>query len=483
MMRIAVLAGLVGTSRGAKRRGPSVEETMANWSEHSRCTRVIEPPSSYYSSSVLVAIAYDSEDPLPPLAVINSTLSQSAVVELAAVTTTSAKIDLLRLLRAPRVKSELPGDLGRRVRVCDGFDLVLAQRPALAALAAMDAPVRRRELLSVFNFAAFYLPHALSAARILYLDTDAIARGDIGRRAAAVFAGSKRPAAAVEDCSQRLGKYVNFGLLDRALRSDLPALRERFFGFQRKVTEDTCVFNRGVVLFDSERWRALRLTTTIEKLVAYYVKSKARLWRGGVSQPPFLVALAGRYKKLPLEWNVRGVGRVDLSKTELDRLDAIIQTKRPRTNSTYAALLRETRRVGPFEKRAPFVAPLAARANVIHFTGEIKPWKISNRAALNYGAYGVHITPSGHVLGECRLDDERALRHRNYSTTTQLFASGCFARLPLCSCGPHCVEACAAVWHRFVSPAARDLARSFPNYPPNHLPRSRSRSRSRSHPP
>ena len=80
----------------------------------------------------------------------------------------------------------------------------------------------------------------------------------------------------------------------------------------------TCVFNRGVVLFDPRRWRELGLTRTIEELVSAYVKSHARLWRGGVSQPPFLLALGGRYAKLPLEWNVRGLGRVDMSYVEYE---------------------------------------------------------------------------------------------------------------------------------------------------------------------
>ena len=61
----------------------------------------------------------------------------------------------------------------------------------------------------------------------------------------------------------------------------------------------TCVFNRGVVLIDPERWRTLGLTLAIESLVEAYVKCGARLWRGGVSQPPFLLG-AG--------WSVREIG-------------------------------------------------------------------------------------------------------------------------------------------------------------------------------
>ena len=62
-------------------------------------------------------------------------------------------------------------------------------------------------------------------------------------------------------------------------------------------------------MFDTLRWRTLQLTETIEDLVDAFVDSKAKLWSSGISQPPFLLALAGRYEQLPVTWNVRGLGR------------------------------------------------------------------------------------------------------------------------------------------------------------------------------
>lgn len=456
------IARAVGLQPGA--RAVSVEESLAGWKESERC-EAAEPTSEAAGERITVAIAYDGLDPLPPLAVINSTATSAgdrvSWIEIAAVTESDAKAELLALLRAPEVSRLLPS--GLRVRVCDGLSSALAERPALSALSAMNessSRVRRRELLSLFNFAAFYLPHALVRSnRLVYLDTDAIVvRRDWARQASSVFKtlGKGKPVAAVEDCSQRLSKYVNFQLLRKLLaqRTSGPLAYDRFFGPDRAVDEETCVFNRGVVLFDARRWRDLRLTAVIEELVAYYVKSKAKLWRGGVSQPPFLVALAGRYKKLPLEWNVRGVGRVDLSHVELERTAAMIRDKRPASNASYTALLAHTSLVGPFQKRTPFVAPLAYRAHVLHFTGEIKPWRVSRTAALDWSAFGVATDPQGHVKGECfpRRDVSAVL---NATSPTALFATGCFARLPLCACGPRdCVESCAAVWHRYVAPQA-----------------------------
>ena len=195
------------------------------------------------------------------------------------------------MLRHPRVARDLPPGLAQKVRVCGGFTQLLVQRPALSKLkllsnasavgAAAAARVRRRELLSPFNFAAFYLPHVLEAKRILYLDTDVLVQRDVVQALEHYELGGKA-VAAVEDCSQKFEKYVNFQLLNRLLKRKAMGGLSRNYDFNAS----TCVFNRGVVLIDPERWRALGLTLAIESLVEAYVKCGARLWRGGVSQPP-----------------------------------------------------------------------------------------------------------------------------------------------------------------------------------------------------
>ncbi|KAH8045422.1 hypothetical protein JL720_16701 [Aureococcus anophagefferens] len=75
------------------------------------------------------------------------------------------------------------------------------------------------------------------------------------------------------------------------------------------MPNDTCVFNRGVLLLNGEIWRRERMAERIERLVVDFVHSKGALFRAGVSQPPFLLALANHYFKLGQEWNVRGLGR------------------------------------------------------------------------------------------------------------------------------------------------------------------------------
>ena len=44
---------------------------------------------------------------------------------------------------------------------------------------------------------------------------------------------------------------------------------------------------------------------------------KGPLWRAGVSQPPFLIALAGKFTDLGAEYNVRGLGRGDIAPDEV----------------------------------------------------------------------------------------------------------------------------------------------------------------------
>ena len=62
-------------------------------------------------------------------------------------------------------------------------------------------------------------------------------------------------------------------------------------------------------------------------------------------------------------------------------------------------------RVGRFrQKFHPFVAPLAADAAILHYTGELKPWRVAAQAARNWRTTGAALTDAGHVVGSCELD-------------------------------------------------------------------------------
>ena len=244
------------------------------------------------TGETVVALATDaSRGFLPIIGVVNSTVHNSNS-DVGFVIVTTRVHFLKRLL--DRFFPSL------RVAVCSGAAELLRDRPALGRLSSLanSTNIKRKELLSPFNFAAFYMPHVLyHTRRVIYLDTDIVVQGDVLELATLDL--HNKAVAAVNDCSQKIAKYFDEKLLP---------IQHKIL-WQRVLRGDGCVFNRGVVVFDTLRWRTLQLTETIEDLVDAFVDSKAQLWSSGISQPPFLLALAGRYEQLPVSWNVRGLGR------------------------------------------------------------------------------------------------------------------------------------------------------------------------------
>lgn len=155
------------------------------------------------TKALVVATATDSANLLPILAVINSTLTHSRDNDVSHVVITKH----VRRLHAA-VAQFVPR---ARVTICGGFSDLLTQRPPLDKLQRLadTQTIRRKELLSPFNFAAFYLPYVLrEASRVLYLDTDAVVEADVTMLRTLDMGGA--PAAAVEDCTQKVHKYVNY---------------------------------------------------------------------------------------------------------------------------------------------------------------------------------------------------------------------------------------------------------------------------------
>ena len=338
--------------------------------------------------SLVVATATDSPNLLPILAVINSTLTHAVDGDVSHVVITRH----VRRLHAAVAKFTPTA----QVTICGGFSDLLTQRPPLDKLQRLadTQRVRRKELLSPFNFAAFYLPYVLrEASRVLYLDTDAVVEADVTMLRSLDMGGA--PAAAVEDCTQKVHKYVNYELLEEKDHHKLGGEKHwsRFGLSDAAYSNETCVFNRGVVLFDSARWRELRLTETIEDLVDAFVSTRAKLWRGGISQPPFLLTLAGRYLKLGVEWNVRGLGRL-----ELGRAEWLLLAQGAQERYGTPGLDAHTAPAGPFRHTFnPYVSPFAAHAKILHFNGDVRerrPISTSTRRDDGVAAGLVLSTPS-----------------------------------------------------------------------------------------
>ncbi|GJP34207.1 hypothetical protein CLOM_g3013 [Closterium sp. NIES-68] len=208
----------------------------------------------------------------------------------------------------------------------------------------------RKELVSVFNFLPFYLPQmAPQFGRIVYLDADIVVVGDIGELADVDMEG--RPVAAVEDCMQTFKTYFDFDQLAEIQARNDPS---KPWMPSEPFDKTTCVFNRGVLLMDVQRWLQSNISGAIEWWMGEFSRAPNPLYKFGMSQPPFLLTIYDRYKKLDRIWNTRGLGRDRFGEKERDYL-ATIGLGRP--------------------PKRPFVSFWADAAKILHFNGKFKPWR------------------------------------------------------------------------------------------------------------
>ncbi|CAK9078080.1 unnamed protein product [Durusdinium trenchii] len=215
----------------------------------------------------------------------------------------------------------------------------------------------RKGLASAFNFAPFYLEDFLRDGglpkRLIYLDTDVLLLGDIEALWKVDMKGL--PAAAVEDCSQSFDIYIDF--------DEMEALGLKKTGLSKK----DCVFNRGIFVMDVAKWKRMQITKEIEHWMAKYKESKKDLYKFGMSQPPWLLALHKKYHKLGEEWNCRGLGRETLSLKELKELKTELHLD-------FKALQKVgARAMG--DQAQPYIASCSREAQILHFNGKLKPWR------------------------------------------------------------------------------------------------------------
>ncbi|CAJ1410101.1 unnamed protein product [Effrenium voratum] len=364
------------------------------------------PNSAKSAKSLTVALAAELKQLEGVLVVINSAMSNAADPSSLKFRIISSGEDAEPLVA--KVKSRLPAWPMLDIGAVD-FD---PWNPRVGKLLGGKSS-SRKELFDALNFAAFYLHEALpdlANGRVLYLDTDVVVVSDLAPLASLDLQG--HAAGAAEDCSQRVGKYIDVDRL-KALQSELPA---------HQVSKKSCVVNRGVVLVDCAAWKKHQVTESIEQLVKLHLtKGKGPLWRAGVSQPPFLIALAGKYLDLGAEYNVRGLGRGDIAPEEVD-----FYKKRKRWDPYYDKFLRKCKfHCCPGCKGwalSPYVSALAQQAKILHFNGRLKPSHAAKR-----GTEPV-LPPTS--------EEDRSVREQR----------------PLCSCGHQCLQECAGIWWKYLPP-------------------------------
>ncbi|XP_024384790.1 probable galacturonosyltransferase-like 10 isoform X2 [Physcomitrium patens] len=222
----------------------------------------------------------------------------------------------------------------------------------------------RPELQSVYNFAPFLLPlHFKDVGRFIYLDADIVVKGNI-EELIQIDLGN-RAAAAVEDCSQTFETYFDFNELAKIqARPEKPTWVPT-----EPIKPDACVFNRGVLVIDTNQWIKQQVTEAILWWMDEFQSAESVLYKYGLSQPPFLLALYGKYMKLDTPWNVRGLGRNEFSEREREFLES---------------------KYGHKPERKPFISLDADTAKILHFNGKFKPWKQTRP-----------VGPSSNVVSRC----------------------------------------------------------------------------------
>jgi len=163
-------------------------------------------------------------------------------------------------------------------------------------------PLKSGNLSSPLNFARFYLPRLLPALdQVLYLDADVALQSDVHilwKMGCDSLHSLHLPAAAVPAVTDglRYSRYVS---------SCGRLFADRYNGTVMNATAET--FNAGVMFFSLRTWDGLRLTDEAEWWMAKHNESPGGLWYLG-SQPILHLILYGRWAKLPLSWNVDGLG-------------------------------------------------------------------------------------------------------------------------------------------------------------------------------
>lgn len=219
----------------------------------------------------------------------------------------------------------------------------------------------RRVLASPFNFAPFYLDlyineesrggKRFNTQRLIYLDTDTLILGDLAELHDMDLKGHS--CAAVPYCLQRMEDYVNFEVLSE-------------LGFDNVYDPKACIANRGLLIIDVPTWKHKNITGKIEDWMIRYRNAERDLWLGGMSQPPWLLAMNGDYMELGEEWNCNSLGRDTMSMWESVTLR--------KNGYDHKALRGLGVKFGPYGSISPYVVTCSGSAKLLHYNGEMKPW-------------------------------------------------------------------------------------------------------------
>lgn len=169
------------------------------------------------------------------------------------------------------------------------------------------------------NFVRFVLHELLpDLQRVVYLDVDVVVRGDLTALYQTSLLTGKDDGstlAAVQRTNQPLRLYVD--VLQPSLPNWLPS--------------EAASFNAGVMVIDLVRWRQRNAVRLVAQWLS--LNTQRRLWSHG-SQPPLLLLFYDEVAPLHWSWNIDGLGH-----------------------------------------RLNYPKDILREANLLHWTGPLKPWR------------------------------------------------------------------------------------------------------------
>eukprot|EP00930_Biecheleria_cincta_P076902 TRINITY_DN64135_c0_g1_i1.p1 TRINITY_DN64135_c0_g1~~TRINITY_DN64135_c0_g1_i1.p1 ORF type:complete len:513 (+),score=104.44 TRINITY_DN64135_c0_g1_i1:33-1571(+) len=283
----------------------------------------------------------------------------------------------------------------------------------------------RKVLASPFNFAPFYIHEYIKLspsvtarqvpAKIIYIDTDTVIMGDLAELHETDMQG--HPCAAVKYCLQTMDNYINFDVI-------------RDLGYT-DYDPKACIANRGLLLIDVPRWTSLQITEKIENWMKNYANSKQDLWLGGMSQPPWLLAMNGDYLELGDEWNCNSLGRDSMGPAEA------------RAIREHGFDHQGLRKLGVsfdnYGNIRPYVVTCSEKGKLLHYNGAVKPW-----------LYEKHFYDT--KLPACAMPEsmvEDASVSFRWKTTVRIF------------CKPVTFVNCVDIWSAYISNEAACALRDY----------------------
>jgi len=246
---------------------------------------------------------------------------------------------------------------------------------------------------------------------VIYVDTDTVLLGDLAELHEMDL--QDHSSAAVKYCLQHWNDYINFGMLT-----------ELGYGH---FNPKQCIANRGVMVLDLPRWKAANMTGKIEHFLQLYRSAREDLWVGGMSQPPWLLAMNGDYFNLGDAWNCNGLGRESMAPLET-------QTLR-KAGFDRMALKTLGANLVAGGSVVPYVVMCSSTGKLLHFNGAMKPW-LSERFT---GMWPACALPQGFA----------AEQHWVWQRTVRVF------------CEPMKFVSCAELWSRYISEDAACALKDF----------------------